>query len=796
MTGMDAHGRNGIGGWVGRTLTRKFALLLSGFLALQMLQIGLGIYQVREVSEEAELLSGVGKIRPLLLADLGRRALAPGDAQARSWQTFRERFALHDGIYRRLREEYEPKKADLHYGRIAGVVLEASETWERELRPLLLAVDPDHPQAATAALARFAVLAPAQVDRIARLVVLFEQEIALETRRAMRNHVLIFALSMALVLLAVWLVRRHVTHPLQRFIETSQAIADGAHDRHVRISSRDELGDLAETFNRMADAIGEKTARLTALNETAIAITSAPNLREKLNDIMRYGASLTGSKAACIAFYDQETQLFKEWVTHGLSEHFVQNMSFRPDGLADEAFTTTTTVGTCILSNDRPETKHQLSKLARDEGIRSFICLPLTSHASRLGVIYFYRTDRDTFTSDEIDLLRTFSSLAAGAIEEARLRDHLAELARTDALTELANRREFDARLAGEHARAHRYGKPYAFMLLDIDRFKEVNDTYGHAAGDAVLKVLADIIRKQLRDADIPARYGGEEFAMILPEISGGAAKPVAERIRRTVAATPFRLPDGREIGITVSIGVSCYPNCADTPRGVVERADQALYVAKEAGRNRVVLYREMLKAQIEHDPTRIVALLNESLDNIQPVVTAISAKASFFRGHARAVEQAARRLAQALELSAADTVVLRQASRLHDIGMAVIPDAILNKTTTLTEEEWSQVRRHPAVAADWLEQVPALKHLAPIVRHHHERLDGSGYPDGLKGEAAPYLARVLAVADAYASMIAEWPGHEGMKTGEAKIALKGRRRPAVRPDIVEALLRMLETEK
>ncbi len=780
---------------MGRTLTRKFALLLSGFLALQLLQLGLGIYQVRKVSEEAELLSGVGKVRPLLLADLGRRALASGDPQSGSWHAFRERFALHDGIYRRLRDAYAPKKTDEHYGRLASLALETSATWEQELRPLLLAVDPAHPQAATAALARFTTLAPAQVERISRLVSLLDQEVALETRKATRNHALIFALSMLLVLLAIWFVRRHVTHPLWRFIETSRAIAAGAYDRHVPVSSRDELGELAATFNRMADAIAVKTTRLTALNETAVAITSSPNLQETLNDIMRYGADLTGSKAACIAFYDLETKLFKEWVTHGLSEHFVQNMSFRPGGLADEAFTTAM-VGTYILSNDRPETRHQLSKLTHEEGITCFICLPLTSHASRLGVIYFYRADRDTFTSDEIDLLRTFSSLAAGAIEEARLRDRLAELARTDALTELANRREFDARLAGEQARAQRYGKPYAFMMLDIDRFKEVNDTYGHAAGDAVLKTLAGLLRKQLRDADIPARYGGEEFAMILPEISGGAAKKIAERVRRAVAATPFRLPDGREIGITVSIGVSCYPNCADTPQGVVERADQALYVAKEAGRNRVVLYREMLKKKIDEDPSCIVGLLNENLENIQPIATAISAKAPFFRGHVRAVERAARRLAQALELSAADTEALRQASRLHDIGMAVIPDAVLNKTTKLTEEEWTQVRRHPAVAADWLTQVPALKHLAPIVRHHHEHLDGSGYPDGLKGGATPYLARVLAVADAYASMIAEWPGHLAMKTDEAKVALKVAVGRQFDPNIVEALLRALETEK
>ncbi len=794
---MNTRGWNRIGGWLGRSLTRKFVLLLSGFLLLQALQLGFGIYGVLHIGEEAAGLvneAGRQRYRTLLLGTLARQAVADGawtaEGHARFMAVWKE--------YERYFAEFQPRAASAHKpAQLNDMLAEARGGWEKELRPLLAGLDPARPAPARAALRRYELLAPAQVMRLERIVNLFDQDIAEDTQRLAVIQAVLLGLSLLLGAIGLLMARHLVSLPLRRLIDGAQAIAAGAYDKHVRISSKDELGYLAETFNRMADAIGEKTTRLTALNETAIAIASASNLSELLNDIMRYGASLTGSKAACIAFYDQDAQRFKEWVTHGLSEHFVKNMVFHPGGLADEAFTTTTatTVGTYILSNDRPETRHQLSKLTRDEGIRSFICLPLTSQVNRLGVVYFYRTDRDTFTAEEIDLLTTFASLAAGAIENALLHERLAGEARTDALTGIANRREFGTRLAGEHTRAQRYGKPYALMMLDIDRFKEVNDTYGHSAGDAMLKALADVIRKQLRDADIPARYGGEEFAMILPEISGGAAKQVAERMRRAVAATPFRLPDGREIGVTVSIGVSCYPNCADTPQGVVEHADQALYVAKEAGRNRVVLYREMLKAQIEHDPTCIVALLNESLDNIQPLVTAISAKAPFFRGHMRAVEQAARRLARVLELPAADTEMLRQACRLHDIGMAVIPDAILNKTTKLTEEEWVQVRRHPAVAADWLEQVPALKHLAPIVRHHHERLDGSGYPDGLKGGATPYLARVLAVADAYASMIAEWPGHLAMKPDEAKVALKVAAGRQFDPNIVEALLRVLETE-
>lgn len=205
-----------------------------------------------------------------------------------------------------------------------------------------------------------------------------------------------------------------------------------------------DMGLAIDTYTHAKQqSIRHQGAQLTALNEIAVALTASLNLTEILDRIMERGIVLSGSTAACVAFCNPTDWTFREWTTRGLSDHFVRNMNFRPGGLADETFVK----NTHILSNDLPGTMHQLSKLARDEGIRSFVCLPLASHTQRLGVIYFYRTDRDTFEPAEIDLLGTFARLAAQAIENARMITQVGEEARTDSLTGLLNRRTFDRRM-------------------------------------------------------------------------------------------------------------------------------------------------------------------------------------------------------------------------------------------------------------------------------------------------------------------------------------------------------------
>jgi diguanylate cyclase (GGDEF)-like protein len=276
-------------------------------------------------------------------------------------------------------------------------------------------------------------------------------------------------------------------------------------------------------------------------------------------------------------------------------------MAFRPGGLADEAFSSSRHV----LSNDLPGSRYRLSELAREEGIRAFLCLPLQVQEHPLGVLYVYRCDRDGFADDEVDLLNTFAHLAAGAISNARLHARMTDLAKKDGLTGVYNRRSFDDHLGLELQRARRYGREFALLMLDIDHFKRVNDSHGHQAGDAVLKSLAALLERSVRDGvDLVARVGGEEFAVLLPETGIGSAQTVAERIRAGVEAAQIPVPGHDPIRVTVSIGVCARREAVDRPQSLHGDADKALYAAKQQGRNRVVVWSG---AQIPATPLRAI---------------------------------------------------------------------------------------------------------------------------------------------------------------------------------------------
>ncbi len=226
-----------------------------------------------------------------------------------------------------------------------------------------------------------------------------------------------------------------------------------------------------------------------------------------------------------------------------------------------------------------------------DEG--SVLLLPLTYERELLGMLVLYSGKKESLSSHQIELLELLGNQASSSLANAKLHEEIERMASTDGLTGLFNHRTFQERLSAEFKRRERISVPLSLLLIDIDFFKKINDTYGHPAGDEVLRGVAGVVRETIRNIDIPARYGGEEFAAILPGTDGEGAQSMAERLRTAIAGKTFSI-DGKSLEVTVSIGVATSPHDTDNKEGLIEKADQALYHAKRDGRNRSVRWSDL----------------------------------------------------------------------------------------------------------------------------------------------------------------------------------------------------------
>jgi diguanylate cyclase (GGDEF)-like protein len=285
--------------------------------------------------------------------------------------------------------------------------------------------------------------------------------------------------------------------------------------------------------------------------------------------------------------------------------------------------------------------------------------------------------------------------------------------------------------------------------MVDLDDFRTINNTYGHQAGDTALTAVAAALRQTMRASDVLARYGGDEFAVILPETTLDEALQVATRVHATITAlTPVER--GACIRVGASIGVAALPLHARTPEGLLHAADQAAYAAKGAGKGRVARPEEAVLT-LDRDPAILVKqLAHANLATIEALAAAVDAKDPGTHGHSQRVSAYAAAIAQALQLPTSAIARIRLAGLVHDVGKISIPEAILTKAGPLTPEEGALVRQHPEIGEQLLAAVPFLREILPAVRHHHERWDGRGYPDGLVGAAIPRDAAILAVADAF----------------------------------------------
>ncbi len=415
---------------------------------------------------------------------------------------------------------------------------------------------------------------------------------------------------------------------------------------------------------------------------------------------------------------------------------------------------------------------------------RAVLCLPISYSETLLGVLNVESREENAFAPQDVLILNTLADLLATALHNSFVFQKLQQQSITDGLTGIKTRRFFWEALSSEWKRASRSGRPFSVVLIDLDKFKEVNDSLGHLEGDLVLARVGRLLEQKCRQSNVVARYGGDEFIILMPETGIEQAQVLAERLRLWLATDPML----EEHHITGSFGVASFPVHGFSMDDLIRVADAGMYRAKHAGGNQVftsdafgegsAVQRQLVSGYIEgflqrehNGPEHLEELVTtirklcgreDDADQkaMKEAVEALSHAAELRErdaaGHGEQCGHYAGIIARGLNLSALEVEDVTFAGRVHDVGKLFIPDRILNKSGTLVEDEFAVIKTHSQLGAEVLRSIPKIERVAQAIESHHEAFDGSGYPFGLKGESIPLYGRILAVADAYTNMTSD----------------------------------------
>ena len=421
----------------------------------------------------------------------------------------------------------------------------------------------------------------------------------------------------------------------------------------------------------------------------------------------------------------------------------------------------------------------------------SSIVLPLISLNQTIGVLILGNDDEDF----NLGILSYIANYAAMFMQNIELKEKTNKYANADNLTNLYNHRGFQEVLALELQKAKETETPLSIVMFDINNISKINRELGHAKGDEVIKLLAEKIKQNIRSNDKAGRYGGDEIAVILPNTSTADAKYLAEYITYTLSCCFVD-----DVGpVKVSVGISTYPdNTADQEKLLI-LAEQAMFISQAKGYKEgmsaiisssdfnfwddsalnsfaEVIAKRHAQLGINFEDELVHKFNNEEIisqNHLVEMVTslagAIDAKDPYTKGHSTSVSRYAEALARAINLPEDEVQKIMLGGLLHDVGKIGIPESVLRKPGKLDPDEWEIMKQHPVIGAEKvLAPNEALTHLIPIVKYHHEHIDGSGYPEGLRGNAIPLSARIVAVADTYHALISDRPYRKGLSVEKA----------------------------
>lgn len=436
-----------------------------------------------------------------------------------------------------------------------------------------------------------------------------------------------------------------------------------------------------------------------------------------------------------------------------------------------------------------------IEDVVTNQPCKSIIIIPLCPMNKEFGWFCVFNS-RDEMAEAEADFLSMYAQQIEMSITITDLFLTVKEQAVTDPLTGLYNRRNFEETLKREVTRAQRQHQPFSIIGLDLDHLKKINDDHGHAYGDLAIKTVADILKSNARSIDLPARMGGEEFNVLLPGVDSKGAMIAAERIRKAIEDKELDV-----IGhITASVGVATYFEHTENVEELLELTDQAMYQSKRNGRNQVTLakpisetswqdiavdtFLEILakhKIPIPNDlSTDIQNKLKNSDDGTKDALFTVAdmLTSTYNPMHSQGIMKSkvllATSLAKRFDLPKEQVDNLRIAMLLYDIGNLMLPPELLQKTTPLTENEKQHIKEHPMIAArEILKPISNIQDVLPIIEHHHENWDGTGYPQKLSQEEIPLTSQIVLIVDAYFALTENRPYRKKLSPQDALEVIK-----------------------
>lgn len=353
---------------------------------------------------------------------------------------------------------------------------------------------------------------------------------------------------------------------------------------------------IRETQQKELKKLYKTLHNVSILYNISQAMNFIDDLKRLLNVILDKALETVEAEKGSLMLYDFADNTLQVKVVYGLSDKKVEEdinsgiiecaKICSGEGIAGSVFAQKKSIISNLGQSDPRFKNFDSSKTT----VSSLLCVPLIAKGEAIGVINISnKKDNQLFNKQDLEFMEALANQAAIAIDNAKLY----ELATKDGLTKLYTHRHFFTMLDTELKRASRYNHVLSILMMDIDDFKTINDTYGHSVGDKVLKEVSAIIEKTVRKIDMPARYGGEEFAVILPETSGDEAVVIAHRLREKISQIDIKLKDGMHIKTSISLGISSFPDCGHDELALMEYSDKALYESKGKGKNCVHLYKQ-----------------------------------------------------------------------------------------------------------------------------------------------------------------------------------------------------------